>query len=68
MKTPDKNVISLSKFVYLKLLQLDGLWRIENQKVYCELRDFIARETGNHPEDVQNAFEQSAAIEKLNNK
>lgn len=54
--------LAVAESTYLALLKMshDSLWRTFNQKVYCDLRDFIADATGRDGEEVQNEFEQRA--------
>ncbi len=45
---------------YIALLRTSGIFRIRIQKELCQLRDFIAKATGQDPEEVQNEYEAQA--------
>ena len=53
--------LKCAEYIYALLLQRNDQWRIENQKAYCMLRDFIAKATAEEPENVQNDFEDAVA-------
>jgi hypothetical protein len=57
MTTP----LKLAEDTYLALLKhpFDS-WRIHNQKLYCDLRNFIADSTGESEQDVQEFYEAMA--------
>ena len=46
------------KAAYVEMLREPvGSWRIENQTLYCSIRDAIADEVGTSSEHVQNCLE-----------
>ncbi len=50
---------------YVSLLNLEPYtWRIQNQAVYCGLRDYISIATGYSPMEVQDFFEQVRLLVK----
>lgn len=50
---------------YVALLQTPSeLWRIRNQEIYCELRDFISQATGYTSREVQEFYEEVAVLMK----
>lgn len=56
--------LNAAQFAYLALLKHDhDAWRVKNQGVYCALRDFIAKATGQTSEAVQDAYELAALNE-----
>ena len=60
----DELVAALESAYLILLSHRQDSWRISNQHVYCLLRDSIAKATGREAEDVQNSFEERAAIAK----
>lgn len=57
--------LEVAEAVYAAMLNHPhDLWRVKNQHEYCALRDFIAKATGRTAEEVQNEFEERAAIAK----
>ncbi len=64
-RTPDELTgLKVAQRAYHALLTIppDAAWRVYNQRVYCMLRDFIARETNTSSEEVQTGYETLARI------
>ena len=65
MKT--MNTLDVIKNTYKELLKIDNFTvRLQIQHVYCQLRDCIARETGQTQQETQEYYEQVAIKEKHN--
>jgi hypothetical protein len=59
----DLETVGHLEAAYIDLLQVphSSAWRLENQSIYCNLRDAIAKITRIEPEKIQSDFEDVAA-------
>ena len=56
-----KETFDALALAYLEMMREHGMWRIENQALYCSIRDAIAKERNAYPEVVQDIMEACAA-------
>ena len=58
--------LALAERAYVVILKVsDESWRLKNQQLYCELRDFIAEHGGRDTQEVQESYEEQALRERL---